>query len=629
MTGAGTVAVSPEERDLNKDVWSRSAPPYRVRAIVLLIVNVLLFGGLGCFAYWMRSGKPFAPAMGGYWDELFLTLRFTGDSQVTLASFLAGPMSVKDVPMLIPILGLLLAALVTIPILVAILYRFWSCLPFVAVVGFLAVMPWLAITLLLSCVVASVKPFRLPWRFASALLALIPIVVYLILASGGGTPAGGWANPIDKIKYLAPWVIAMVASTLLAGVVLTIAKLVDYRPGAIAPLLAVMFGLPVALFEFKVGRDELYYRLLEQELRLFEDVSAAELMERRAEETWLKQTEPRMDLQKWQAFVSMFWALEMDSRGSAQDWTSALTKYKQKLVRHCDWFIKYFPDSRYAPNALYIKGRTLSTRVDLGEFRRTEWIRYYDDFPHQASWTAWRMIVENRADSPLSAVALLRLAQLDARNGLMPEAVESLDRLIAKFDPPGGRPTQAAEEEDQGAWSALLRRSPPEAGLNVTLERPLLEAHRLRDLLTANRDPIYGYAPLCGIRDPQQSSHLGLLRLVPREDQYIQNLYRLKERYPRCQIEDNIDLEIAKATPPGPGRTKLLLDFVDHYESREVDAMPEALFRLGSAFREDKQRSEADERFVQLLQQYPSSIWASQARIYAPARASTGGKGAS
>jgi len=42
----------------------------------------------------------------------------------------------------------------------------------------------------------------------------------------------------------------------LMAIVLMIAKLVNYRPGAIAPLLAVMFAIPVVLFEVEVGRDD-------------------------------------------------------------------------------------------------------------------------------------------------------------------------------------------------------------------------------------------------------------------------------------------------------------------------------------------------------------------------------------
>ena len=52
------------------DVWSRSGSKYRIRAIFLLAVNIVLFAAVGSFAYWLRSGEVFAPARQGYWDLL-------------------------------------------------------------------------------------------------------------------------------------------------------------------------------------------------------------------------------------------------------------------------------------------------------------------------------------------------------------------------------------------------------------------------------------------------------------------------------------------------------------------------------------------------------------------------------
>ena len=53
------------------DVWSRSESKYRIRAIALLVLNILLFAGVSSFAYWLRSGEVFAPAMESYTDQLF------------------------------------------------------------------------------------------------------------------------------------------------------------------------------------------------------------------------------------------------------------------------------------------------------------------------------------------------------------------------------------------------------------------------------------------------------------------------------------------------------------------------------------------------------------------------------
>ena len=61
-----------------KDVWSRSGSKYRIRAVVLLALNVLLFAGVGSFAYWMRGGVRFAPIHEGYWDEFGAALAAVG-----------------------------------------------------------------------------------------------------------------------------------------------------------------------------------------------------------------------------------------------------------------------------------------------------------------------------------------------------------------------------------------------------------------------------------------------------------------------------------------------------------------------------------------------------------------------
>ena len=159
------------------DVWSRSGSKYRIRSILLLAVNIVLFAAVGSFAYWLRSGEVFAPARDGYWDLLSQTFWGVGRAEVSLGALLMEPIGVQAVPIQIPIVGLLMAALISIPILVAILYRFWSSLPLIAVVGFLAAMPWLALTLLGSCLLASVRPFRTRLRFMSALIGLIPAIV--------------------------------------------------------------------------------------------------------------------------------------------------------------------------------------------------------------------------------------------------------------------------------------------------------------------------------------------------------------------------------------------------------------------------------------------------------------------
>lgn len=600
-----------------KDVWSRSGSKYRIRSVVLLAVNVLLFSGVGMFAYWIRSGELFAPAREGYSDILLATFTGVGEASVSLGSLLAGPVGVENVPMMIPIVGFLMAALIAIPILVAILYRFWSSIPFIAVVGFIAVMPWLAITLLGSCILASVRPFRTRFRFMSALIALIPTIVYLVLAwNGTHETVVGKIDPVDGIKYVAPWVLAIVAAACVFAVVLSIAEFVDYRPGAVTPLLAIMFGLPVVLFEYHVGRDELYYRLLEQlDRSYFAEVDATLSWEQAARRRWETHPLPRPSWEAVRQVEAEKWQMEL---------ASDITPYESELVRHqvelasrCDWFHKQFPDSRYTPNALFLKARALDRRVDLLEFRRSKWIRFYDEFPSVASQETWRMILRNRPDTLLGAVARERLAHIEAREGYVDRAVDRLAEVLARYD---GRRQGAAENKNTSQASdtleSVLERESPETSLRLSAERLVLQAHQLYDLLTKNRDPLYDYVPLTGPRRSEARLWFGLLDLDPRHGSYVRSLKRLSAAYPNAQIEDNIQLEIAKATSDPAERISLLEKLLARFPSR--DAAAEALLRLSLSYRQNGQLQQSREVAARLTTRYPRSIWARQADKIAP-----------
>lgn len=597
-----------------KDVWTRSGSTYRVRATVLLLINMLLFAGVGNFAFWLRTGEWFAPVLQGYGDALrqtFLSVRVAGYSGVSLGKLLLEPISVQDVPLQIPIIGLLMASLISIPILVSILYRFWAAIPFVAVVGFLAVMPWLAITLLGSCLIASVKPFRTRFRFMSALLALIPVAAYMILAWSGTTDdVVGRIDPIDRIKFVAPWVLAIVAAAIAFALVLSIAKIVDYRPGAIAPLLAIMFGLPVAMFETYVGRDELYYRRLERtQAGYFADCDASQPLDQAAAEAWARRPVPRASLQAIREVMEAQWLLGLAS--DISPFESALAQYQSELVAQCDWFLRNFPDSRYAPNAIFIKARALDTRVDPDEFRRTKWVRYYDDFPSTASSAAWEMLLANSPNTLLGAVAILRLAQLEARDGEVDHAVGRLKTLIRRFDE--RRPGESAHETSGDPLKSVMTRDHPETTLEISLKGVLLEAHRLHGLLTENRrDPLWGDEPLCGTRRSKDDLRFGMLDLVPRHSRYVENLQKIKKRYPNCLVADNIDLESAKVTSDSALRIQRLKQCLDQYANG--DAAPETLFHLANAYRQSDNLVAAEKVLARLLSQYPDSFWTRQVR---------------
>ena len=604
------------------DVWSRTAPKYRVRAIVLLLVNVFLFAGVGSFAYWLRSGIRFAPAMEGYGDELRGAMRFTGDTGITLGSLLLEPISVLDVPMQIPIHGLLMATLVAIPILVAILYRFWSSVPFLLVVAFLAVMPWLALTLAASCVIASARPFRARLRFISALAGLAPIVLYFVLAwRGSAEQIVGRIDPVDRVRFVAPWVLAMVAAGALFAVVLSIARIVNYRPGAITPLLALMFALPTTLFEFHVGRDELYYRLLDSRFRgTFADVDASVPLEEAVRRAWERHPPPRPTLEEVRQSVEVKWLFELaaDFRPHGTE----LTRAQEDIVQRCADFRLHFPDSRYSVNVLFLQARTRDLRVDIAEFRRSNWIRFYDDFPSPASRDTWQLLVETAPESAPAAVAAVRLAQLEARGGHVDRALSLLDRALAWLEFRAAQPTVSSES---GVLMAFTRGA-PDMGLDIDSDAIALQARRLRDLIASNGDPIYGYEPLTGSPDRKDAWPFGLVDLDPRDSSYAANLRSLLAKYPDAQITDNVLVAQALVEASIPKRIELLRSVVERFSGR--DAASEALYHLGMALRDLGNPDAAAGAFDRLRRDFPDSIWSRLSwRYAAPLRQAALGEG--
>jgi len=613
MNMSNTMIEVPVHRE--SDVWSHAGARRRVQAIVLLLANTLLFCGVGVFAYWTRSGVVFAPTMDGYGEQILGAFRFGESTGTTLGSLLLEPISVLRVQMQIGVLGLLMAALISIPILVAILYRFWCSLPFIAIVGFVAVMPWLALTLLGSCIIASVRPFRSKYHFMSALFALVPAVIYLVLAwTDSRESFGSDYDPVDGIKFVAPWVLAIVAAGLVSAIVLTIARLVNYRPGAITPLLTLMFALPVILFENFVGRDELNYRLLiSLDRAYFTDVDVS-LGLRQAMDTARRQVSLTGGVhQDSDALATQRWLFGL--AGSLDDsMHSVLTRHQWEVAERCDQFLASFPASRHAGAALFIRARALDMRIDALEFRRTNWIRCYSEFPSPASLGTWQLLAQNQQDTSLGAFAECRLAQFDLRSGNVDRALQRLrsaQRLLADA-------AQAQSSDSESSAGGMFRTSPstPSASLETDLAISWSRMHwfaaRLADLLEANEDPLYGYRPMYGTEQRKDGLIGGWAHFNPRDEHYRDNLEMLRRVFPRSRLSDNIELEIALSTTSIPQRIHELEQVVR--VEPPGDCVPEALFRLAEAARTAARGKIAADATTRLLTEFGHSIWAAQAR---------------
>ncbi len=117
---SATIATPNDETQI-VDVWSRTARRYRIRAALMLLLLSVLFAGLCCFTFWLRTGDAMPWTNPIYQETLSKSFTPWATDQITLSDFLTRPIPVQEVPVHALIMGLQFASLCSIPILVAIL----------------------------------------------------------------------------------------------------------------------------------------------------------------------------------------------------------------------------------------------------------------------------------------------------------------------------------------------------------------------------------------------------------------------------------------------------------------------------------------------------------------------------
>jgi len=585
------------------DVWTRTAPKYRRRAVVLLIVTAVLFAGLCIFTFWLRTGTYVPWTSADYWRLMKQSLNPVGENQVTLVDFLTFPISVEEAPIQIVIMGLLLASLASIPILVGILYRFPFSLIFCAMIALLAAMPWFAATIALGCYAASGQLLRMRFRYASAIVGLLPIVVYFIMATRQPRSAYAAATPYGFKLYL-PWVLAVLGSCVISAAGLGIAKLINYRPGGIAPVLAALFAVPVVLFHTQVGRDELEYRLLEHRYGpnsttafLNRDLRRSEAQE--AENTWKRA--------KTDMFGSILRTRIAEQTKRAYD---DLADDRAATAVACDEFIENFKWSRYVPCVLYIKGRALDQRINAAVLADEDRIEHVSDVPSEQSRPVWELLATKFGDTVPADVAENKLAILNLRAGDITAAEAVVRAVIDRHDPTTTQPTIARSDE------ALVTRSPPWSTLDVDPTAELLRARRLREVIACCRDELpapfdEAQPDLPSTQKPMVHPLAAMASLDPHDPHYSSHLTTIADSFPWSGIRPYIAAQLA-LLDPSPTRRIERLTFAE----KAFGAMPGSavlLLRHADALKESARYAEAAQMYSRLTEKYPDSCWAGEA----------------
>lgn len=580
------------------DVWSRTEPKYRLRAVVLMLINLALFCGLCAFTYWLHVARVFDFSLGSYFEPA----AFWSDGAPNLNDFLLFPISVRDVPLHSVVLGTLFASIIAVPMLVAMLYRFPAALPFVASVALFAHMPWLSLNLLFGCILCSLPPFRMRFRFASGIVGLLPVLAYLYVSTRGRPDQlPDAATPYEQALLVAPWLLAVLGALLLFAVVLIIARLVGYRPGAVAPVLAVMFVAPVMVFHLGVGVDELSYRILEAKYgpqsRLFEPVWPPHRTQARV---WALVAASGEDPRFGEELYAVW-------RGDVQELRDRIIRRlwyefqedRAEAIAACEKFIADHPTSRYVPNALFMQARSIDLRLDrrllFAEMRR----ELYADFPHTRSEPIWATLYFEYRGSKLAIAAAVRLAQLALRRGEVDAAAQLLSAALARADGAAAPTTAPARD--------VLEPPPASESLRYDPSPDWESARVLLALIESNRDdPTYGDAPLTAYAS-----------LAPRRASFHERLWTLIELFHDSKLGDNLAVAWAIILRDPQQRAANLETLVRRLPPG--DALPEAMFRLAdletlTLAKDDPARREMGiRRFETLRARFPESPWAARA----------------
>lgn len=601
---SNTVTVLPKVEDDIVDVWSRAATKYRVRAALMLVLLAVLFGGLCCFTFWLRTGS-YSPWEHPAFRELFLR-SFTGadGDPITLVDFLTHPIPVQAVPIHAVIMGLQLASLCSIPILIAILYRLPASVPFCAMIVFLAAMPWLGIAIQLGCIIACVGPFRFRFRYASALIALLPVGAYFIGASWRPQDMDFPVTRNQALLY-APWVLALLASCVISALALAVARFINFRPGGIPPLLAILFAIPVVLFHANVGRHELEYRILEEEIGIGpRSVFAAYDLGKRVEDAAVEQWQESGDV----GFESL--RAQILSKADRECRTTFESERLHAMAR-CNQFLSLFPDSQYCGNVLYLKARMLDMRIDEDLLTNRQLVVFRTEPPRHVSRETWEAVAADSPQAVLAAPALFKLAFLDTVDGQFDAALKRLDHLLTTFAPTARANNRSTS--DNGVISTVFERRRPGETLGIQTDPILANARRLAEMIRACQPAATTTATTMPATTRPANEPLQLLfQFDPNHPQYSNNLSGLIESYPDTPAASYARVYLARSESAVPSRLRQLRQLTENLKKEPAGAM--AAFFLADLLEFERKLTDALTVFEELVARYPDSCWASDAR---------------
>lgn len=366
-----------------------------VRGVFFVSANLAGFLAINAFLHYLNTRLWLDFSLAGYRKALTTPLSET---------FLH-PLSIFSHPWMMVLIGLLLSAVIFVPIMVAVLYRLWVSGLFVLTVAVIGHWPLLAAFLAAGCILAGRTRLRRSLPFLALLVGLAPVGAYL----------GLFSRSTDIVLTPLQWfvlymlLVLVVVAAMLAGVgVLALARATRFRPGVIWPALLVFLVPPVWLFYQKIGPAELDYALTAGRLQRSDALFASETLADFA------RSHPEVSGAK--AGDAMLQAAR-----------KALSRRREALLAECDAFLRRHPRSSRGAAVLWIRAVAVDVEIDLQAFGQG-FVRYGSTSPSKSSIGRWGEIAypQRYALAPQAMVAHQRLGIDALRDGRMQKAFEDL-----------------------------------------------------------------------------------------------------------------------------------------------------------------------------------------------------------
>jgi hypothetical protein len=497
-----------------------------------------LFVNLACFAAVCAFREYLA---GGGWFDFSWT-SYLADLATAPGEAMLRPLSAASHPWMILVTGMLLAAMIYVPLMTAVLYPLPFTVLFVAACAVLAHMPALAAASLAGCVMAARTPLRNDMPFCAIVLGAVPPAVYLLLFGYSASQAVELL-PLRRWILMAPAVIAVVAGVAACATALGLVRLTRNRAGVVWPALVALAGGAACLFWLYVGPAELRYAMI------VDGLAGGDLVLQPA------------GVAQWRTAHK---AQGLNDQNFANRLRDYLRTRQVEMVADCDSFLGKYPSSRRAVEVLWLKAQCQSLQLDMPALNDGK-VRYSASFPLQASAETWRDLMDQFPGSPQAALASWRLAVLALRKG----DVDTADKYLA---------AAAARLEAR----AEIRRSVAKSGKRDGIfDSPDTIPYRgyYADALFRIRKLLWLIEVNDIADDPAAADALAAwVSESPCQDDYADRLGGLVDAYERTALGDNLKLAVAMAVDDPYMQAEMLIWLA---EDERTDAAIEANYQLG------------------------------------------------